>query len=164
MFTRINQPVYLKSYTDIISTVCDTGAFPLSVELLERPPCAPRLGLFSSRRKSIHVTAVSRPEMPYAINVLYLRRAADGFLILISQRFGLDRALVSPDLVSFSQSQYMTLDAVTLRDLEVSRRVNICSVSLALETAVLELSTRGRGCMVQGVICRRAYLKVIKWL
>lgn len=35
------------------------------------------------------------------------------------QRFGLDRSLSSPDLMSFSHSQYMTLDAVTLRDLEV---------------------------------------------
>lgn len=36
------------------------------------------------------------------------------------QRFGLDRVLAAPDLVSFSQSQFMTLDAVTLRDLEVT--------------------------------------------
>lgn len=42
----------------------------------------------------------------------------DRFFLL--QRFGLDRALAVPDLTSFSQSQFMTLDAVTLRDLEVT--------------------------------------------
>ena len=44
---------------------------------------------------------------------------AVGCFVWFLQRFGLDRALASPDLASFSQSQYMTLDAVTLRDLEV---------------------------------------------
>ncbi|CAM9141631.1 unnamed protein product, partial [Laminaria digitata] len=42
-----------------------------------------------------------------------------GPLMTHLQRFGLDRALASPDLVSFSRSRYMSLDAVTLRDLEV---------------------------------------------
>lgn len=47
------------------------------------------------------------------------RRACVVTAPVLLQRFGLDRSLASPDLVSFSHSQYMTLDAVTLRDLEV---------------------------------------------
>eukprot|EP00752_Nemacystus_decipiens_P013477 g11936.t1 len=61
-------------------------------------------------------------DVPVLTRVLDLARPAVcalGPLMTHLERFGLDRALASPDLVSFSQSQYMTLDAVTLRDLEV---------------------------------------------
>ncbi|CAM9167363.1 unnamed protein product, partial [Scytosiphon promiscuus] len=60
--------------------------------------------------------------VPVLTRVLDLTRAAVcalGPLVSHLERFGLDRSLASPDLTSFSKSQYMTLDAVTLRDLEV---------------------------------------------
>ncbi|CAM9414281.1 unnamed protein product, partial [Ectocarpus sp. 8 AP-2014] len=59
---------------------------------------------------------------PVLTRVLDLPRPAIcalGPLMTHLERFGLDRSLASPDLSSFSKSQYMTLDAVTLRDLEV---------------------------------------------
>ncbi|CAM9514714.1 unnamed protein product [Discosporangium mesarthrocarpum] len=59
---------------------------------------------------------------PALVRVLDLPRTcicALGPLMTHLKTFGLDRALAEPDLRSFSQSAYMTLDAVTLRDLEV---------------------------------------------
>ncbi len=61
-----------------------------------------------------------KPRNACAVGIFLL----SGARAVMLQRFGLDRSLASPDLVSFSQSQYMTLDAVTLRDLEVS----LCTV------------------------------------
>lgn len=88
-------------------------------------PCSVQIPAYSSSCNSIYF--VGRFE-----RMQELKRMRGGYVPsfrcpcfpVMLQRFGLDRSLASPDLVSFSQSQYMTLDAVTLRDLEVS----LCTV------------------------------------
>lgn len=65
--------------------------------------------------------------------MLWLQCGGDCPFVWFSQRFGLDRALALPELASFSQSQYMTLDAVTLRDLEVCMLAAACTSKLAAE-------------------------------
>ncbi|CAB1105331.1 unnamed protein product [Ectocarpus sp. CCAP 1310/34] len=66
-----------------------------------------------------------------------------GALFVFFQRFGLDRSLASPDLSSFSKSQYMTLDAVTLRDLEVSTTVVLRRKDAVVSVAAYRLVLSG---------------------